>query len=501
MGKSSGSAPQAPDPAKLVGLQSQADKDAFNYQTAANRYNTYGPDQNTTWDKSSQFDEDAYNKALQSWQGANPQGKWVPGSPAGSLLTGNGTSGGYDTSGLYPEGINPGNGDQGWVDPSSTGTGGHWEGGTSTGELAPTRDQFTTNKWSQTTTLSPEQQRLHDLNLSSQTGQGELLDALTQRLKGTYSTPFSTAGVPGVRSDIGSAGLQNNVANLGGYESRLAGLDPKQFNQQAADAVYNQQNRYFSEDQKNNQQAMEARLAEQGFVPGTPGYDKAMGQFQDNQNQSRADMRDRATTQGYNVGNQQFGNEQGSIQAAIAAALSGANFGNASRQQTFTNTKDAAQFNNTARSQQIAELLQERQQPLNELNSLRAGTQQSLPGTPQAGSTGANLSGVDTMGAYQNQYKALLDKYNAGVNSDNADTSALVGIASALAMAFSDERLKDNIEPVGETEGGNTVYEYDMDGRRQRGVMAQELLGKGDPDHAVHRHPSGYFMVDYSKVS
>lgn len=480
MGKSSGSPPAAPDPARLVGLQSAADKDAFNYQTAANRYNSYGPDQSTTWDKSSIFDEAGYNKALESWQGQNPQGTWVPGTEAAYTLVGSPS-------------------DDNWA--QTPGTPGHWEGGGENSNPAPTRDQYTTNKWSQTTTLSPEQQRLHDLNLSSQTGQGELLDALTQRLKGTYATPFSLAGIPGIRSDIGSAGLSDSVANLGGYESRLSALDPRQYNQQAADAVYNQQNRYFSEDQKAAQSAMEARLAEQGFVPGTPGYEKAMGQFQDNQNQSRADMRDRATTQGYSVGNQQFGNEQGSIQAAIAAALSGANFGNASRQQTFTNTKDAAQFNNTARSQQIAELLQERQQPLNELNSLRAGTQQQLPGTPQAQGTGANLGTVDAMGAYQNQYKALLDKYNAGVNSDNADTSALVGIASALAMAFSDERLKDNITEVGETEGGNTVYEYDIDGRRQRGVMAQELLEKGDPDHAVHRHPSGYFMVDYSKVS
>ena len=47
-------------------------------------------------------------------------------------------------------------------------------------------------------------------------------------------------------------------------------------------------------------------------------------------------------------------------------------------------------------------------------------------------------------------------------------------LASGAAM-FSDRRLKTNIEKVGEFEDGLGVYEYDIFGERQRGVMADEV--------------------------
>lgn len=47
-------------------------------------------------------------------------------------------------------------------------------------------------------------------------------------------------------------------------------------------------------------------------------------------------------------------------------------------------------------------------------------------------------------------------------------------LASGAAM-FSDRRLKSNIEKVGELEDGLGVYEYDIFGERQRGVMADEV--------------------------
>ena len=470
MGKDAGSAPAAPDPAKLIPIQSAADKNTFNYQTAANRFNTVSPTGTTTWNKQDVFDEDAYNKALQSWQGTNPQGTWVPGSPGTAASTSGGDSEFYN--------------------PGTPATAGYWTGaGSGENGSAPSRDQFTTQNWTQTTALSPEQQALYNAQTSGQTNQAQLIDALTKKLGGTLGSPLDLSSAPGLVGSISPS------ANIGDYESRLAGLDPTQYNKSAADAAYNNQFGYFDENQKQQQQQLEARLAEQGFVPGTPAYAQAMNQFQDNQNQSLQQLRNQATTQGFSVGNQQFGNQQSALQSAIAAAMQG-----------FGQRQQAGQFSNAARNQSVAELLQQRQTPLNELNALRNGSQQSvaanlLGGTGATPSTG-NLANTDVMGAYNNQYKALMDKYNANVASDNSTTStlgSLAGLAGMLLFA-SDRRLKSDFELVGETPSGLPVYDYTIAGQRQTGVIAQDLLAVGQDDAVIQDGISGILMVDYSKV-
>jgi hypothetical protein len=64
---------------------------------------------------------------------------------------------------------------------------------------------------------------------------------------------------------------------------------------------------------------------------------------------------------------------------------------------------------------------------------------------------------------------------------------------------FSDERLKNNISRAGtETPDGIPIVEYEFDGRRWRGVLAQDVL-KVRPD-AVHHYSNGTLGVFYSKL-
>jgi len=83
------------------------------------------------------------------------------------------------------------------------------------------------------------------------------------------------------------------------------------------------------------------------------------------------------------------------------------------------------------------------------------------------------------------------------------DAAAGIGTgAKAVGIGFSDIRLKTNIQAVGATPGGATIYTWDWntDGRRITGaasgvgVIAQEV-----PEAAI-MGPEGYLMVDYSKV-
>lgn len=74
--------------------------------------------------------------------------------------------------------------------------------------------------------------------------------------------------------------------------------------------------------------------------------------------------------------------------------------------------------------------------------------------------------------------------------------------AAPLFMGmFSDERLKENIEPVGQLNDGQTVYSYRYKGdpTPQIGLMAQEVAER-HPE-AVAEHPSGYLMVDYGRAT
>jgi hypothetical protein len=69
----------------------------------------------------------------------------------------------------------------------------------------------------------------------------------------------------------------------------------------------------------------------------------------------------------------------------------------------------------------------------------------------------------------------------------------------AGGMALSDRRLKTNVVRIGTHPLGIGLYEYDIQGARTRGVMADEVLTVRP--EAVHRHHSGYLMVDYGGLN
>lgn len=393
MGKDAGAQPQAPDPLKIIPAQAAADRSAFNYQTDANRYNTAGPDSTQTWNKTSVFDQSAYDKALANWSSSGNSGTWVPGTPAQS--TGNGTD-------QNPLGNTPA-------------TSGHWEGASGPVGDRPSQDAFTSNKYDLSTVLSPQAAALHSAEQGTATSKNQIAQALMDKLGGTLGSKFDTSGAPGLLSNPGTQS----------YIDKLGSLDPTQFNQQAADALYSQQTRYLDPQVQDQTRALQARLSEQGFVPGTPGYDQAMRTFQDTNARAYGGARDSATALGAQVGHQQFGDASSALNQQIAAALS------------------SGGFQNQAHTQGVQDLLQQRQVPLSDLNTILgylsggSGASPTNAGTaavPQGG-VGA-LQTPDQISAYNDQYKNLLGGYNANVASDNNTTSTVGGLIGAIAIAF-----------------------------------------------------------------
>ena len=301
--------------------------------------------------------------------------------------------------------------------------------------------------YTQTTALSPEQQKIFDANQASTLKQSQLLDALTGTVGKGLQNPMDFSAVPGLKTSAG---------------------DPAEYYQQAADAAYDRQKQYLDPQVKQQQDALEARLAEQGFVPGTPGYNQAMQNFMDTNNRSYAAARDSAIQQGVSAG-----------------------------QGIFSGNLSNAQLNNNASGQTLAQLLQQRNQPLNELNAVKTGTQVQLPNAPaiaQVQTPATNVAGI-TNQAYQNQ----LGVYNANVGSTNATNQSISQLLAALGTTYSDARLKSGIIPIGRTPGGVNVYEYIIGGEKQIGVIAQEIL-LTQPEAVLLNPENGFLMVNYRKV-
>jgi len=156
----------------------------------------------------------------------------------------------------------------------------------------------------------------------------------------------------------------------------------------------------------------------------------------------------------------------------------------------------------TARQQGMQEQAYMQDRPLNVINALRTGNQVQGPqfvNAPQQGFA----PGPDLLGAAQSQYQADLGAYNAKAAQQGGLMGGLFSLGGAALgspwLMSSDRRLKRNIKRIGTHDTGIGIYSYEyVWGEPGVGVMADEVE-RVIPD-AVVTHPSGFKMVDYSKV-
>ena len=100
------------------------------------------------------------------------------------------------------------------------------------------------------------------------------------------------------------------------------------------------------------------------------------------------------------------------------------------------------------------------------------------------------------------QFNAMKPKGGGGGGGGGGGDGGLgtaLTIAKIGMMAFSDARLKKNIEPVGKTYDGQNIYRYDFgDGKTQLGLIAQEVA-KHKPEAVGKKN--GYLTVDYKHAT
>lgn len=306
--------------------------------------------------------------------------------------------------------------------------------GSSTWEQSPEGD------WTNTISLTPEQQASLDSQMGIGQQRSDLAAGMFDRVGEEFSGPMNWDDFQAMQTELGTGdeARQSAIDNM--YGQATSRLDPQW-------------------EQKREQQA--AQLRNQGLRPGDEAYDTQMANLAMDENDA------------YN-------------QAQFSAIQAGGAEGS----RVFGMNERSAAFGNTGRQAQIAEEMQRRGFTLNEINAILSGQQIGMPSMPGF-NTAERSQAADYMGAAQNQYSADMDAFSA----DQAAMNSMMSGAGSAAMMFSDARLKRNIKRIGEYLG-HTFYSWTwVWGGEGMGVMAHEV-----PREFVHVHPSGYLMVDYGRI-
>lgn len=227
---------------------------------------------------------------------------------------------------------------------------------------------------------------------------------------------------------------------LGDYLGQEFSYDPSQHMDWAMGLYDNLSER----DNARQMEQLGSTLAQQGLMPGSEAYDRAMGQMMEARNRSR----DRFALDSYGQG-----------------------FGTA---------------------------MAERNQPINEISALLSGSQLQTPNF--VNTTPAQMANVDRAGLEMDSYGQQMAAYNAQMQQRQNMMGGLFGLASSFIPMISDARLKTDVERVGET-GGLPVYDFrylwDAPETRRRGFMAQDVA-KVKPEAVIDM--GGVMALDYAQL-
>jgi len=192
--------------------------------------------------------------------------------------------------------------------------------------------------------------------------------------------PFNFGG-PAVQTSLDTSGIAKMPVNAGttGQQAIMARLEPSLAKQRVS---------------------TETQLINQGLRPGTEAYNNAIQLLGQQEN----DARQQAVLQGLNL-------DIGANAQGFNQALQGGQFGNVAQQQA------------------LAEAIQQRQMPLNEISALMSGSQIQ---NPQFGAyAGSNVAPAPIANATAQQGAYAANAYNQQVAQDNALTSGLFSLGGA----------------------------------------------------------------------
>lgn len=327
--------------------------------------------------------------------------------------------------------------------------------------------------WTQTTTLSPDQQRALDAQTNLTAGRSEIGSGMLGRIQSEFDPIV----------DFNQFDKMGGSVKGGKFDGRLGGADA--FMGKAGNALMSQfKSRMDPQFQQQSAQA-DTMLRNRGVKPGDEAYDAEMSKIR----MGQGDQFNQAMFEAQKLSSGEASRMQGMDDASRVARNQavGSQFGQDMTQSGYDTQR---------RQQQITELMSQRGLSLNEANALISGQQVAMPTMP--GFNQANRSETTQYSqAAGQQYQADQDAANA----QNAMTGQLLSAASA-PFSMSDRRLKRDIKAIGKSAAGLVIYTFrylwDKVGTVRTGHMADEVE-KVFPD-AVVSGPFGYKMVNYARV-
>lgn len=236
-----------------------------------------------------------------------------------------------------------------------------------------------------------------------------------------------------------------------------------------------------------------SKLVKTGFDPSQSYQDAYMQRLAPQINQSREQLDQQLANQGIKLGSEAY-NRAKALQAQkendilLGATTQGFGVGQQARQQGFQ------------------ELAYQRNEPINTLNAVRAGSQVTGPQFVNSFNQ-ATTAGADLMGA-----AGLTGQANiANANAENARTNAMMSGLFSLGgagIAKSDIRTKENIVKIGIAENGLPVYVYEYKQEFKDDPLAGHGKFVGHMAHeveelypqAVKTLDDGYKAVDYGML-
>lgn len=194
---------------------------------------------------------------------------------------------------------------------------------------------------------------------------------------------------------------------------------------------------------------------------------------------------------------------QGDYSILKQAATDAGQFGS-NRQMLGANDIEQTRLNTIGKLQQD-QYNKALENSLNEMSSLRQGdianqfTAGEFLRNLDMSTQQAPIASLRTFGELLGALPQSGGSTSSSSSRSESSNKGIGGTIAALASAFSDVRLKENIEKVG-VENGYNIYEFNYRNdplHRFRGVMAQEVLQK-DPEAVGVR--DGYLTVNYDRI-
>lgn len=287
-------------------------------------------------------------------------------------------------------------------------------------------------QWSQTVTLSPEQQKLLDSSNRISQNFADLGESQLSNVNKTLGQPLSYAGAPSQVTHVDGGNIQGDI-DMRGVPKLIGGDDLVKDLQTQRDSLYKQQSAYLDPQWQQREHDLENKLVQQGVMQNSDAWNRAMDDMGRQRTFDYNQARESAITGGGAEQSRLFGMGLASNQNAYSQAMNNAMFHNNAQSQRFGQGVTNANLQNQGRTQSINETNYLRQQPLNELNSLRTGSQVTAPqfgGTPQS-----NVAGTDIAGLTQQNYNNQLGAYNAQMAQNNSILGGLFNLGGSALMS------------------------------------------------------------------